>query len=143
MFWKIYAVIYLLMILIGTLVLIPMIGPWMWMWAGAPEGMVLPIGSWNLASWMGVIEGILLAIGVFVFVYKKNFLNKEAWKFIFIVILLGWITDIIIYTTNLQLPSFFKVNAFEYGVGEFLFSIIISIPALVAIYKMGFLKKNS
>ena len=101
------------------------------------------IGSWNFASWEVIIESILLTIGVFVFTYKKQLFNKVAWKFIFIAILLVWVADIIFYVTNIQFLSFLNVNAFEHGVGEVLFSIVISIPALIAIYKMGFPKENS
>lgn len=125
MFWKIYAWIYVVITAVGFLFLIP------------------TIGSWNFASWGGTIESILLAIGVFVFAYKKQLFNKAAWKFIFIAILLVWVADIIFYATNVQFLSFLKVNAIEQGVGEVLFSIIVSIPALVAIYKLGFQKENS
>ncbi|KKU04602.1 MAG: hypothetical protein UY61_C0038G0003 [Candidatus Adlerbacteria bacterium GW2011_GWC1_50_9] len=125
MFWKIYTVIYLLLIIVGTLFVVP------------------SIGSWNFASWEGVIEGVLLAIGAFAFAYKKEWFNKETWKFIFIGILLVWIADIIFYTTNLQFLNFLKPNAIEHGVGTVLFSIVISIPALIAIYKTGFPKENS
>jgi len=125
MFWKIYAWIIVVITAVGFLFLIP------------------GIGSWNIASWEGIIESILLAIGAFVFAYKKQLFNKAAWKFIFIAILLVWVADIIFYITNIQFLSFLKVNAFEHGVGEVLFSIVIGIPALIAIYKMGFPKENS
>ena len=62
MFWKIYAGIYILFVVVGALFLIP------------------TISSWNFASWEGVIESILLAIGVFAFAYKKQWFNKETWK---------------------------------------------------------------
>ena len=125
MFWKIYAWIIVVITAVGFLFLIP------------------GIGSLNFASWEGIIESILLAIGAFVFAYKKQLFNKAAWKFIFIAILLVWVADIIFYITNIQFLSFLKVNAFEHGVGEVLFSIVIGIPALIAIYKMGFPKENS
>ena len=125
MFWKIYTWIYVVITAVGFLFLIP------------------GIGSWNFASWEVIIESILLTIGVFVFTYKKQLFNKVAWKFIFIAILLVWVADIIFYVTNIQFLSFLKVNAFEHGVGEVLFSIVISIPALIAIYKIGFPKENS
>ena len=124
MFWKIYTWIYVVVNAVGFLLLIP----------GS--------GSWNFASWEGVIEGILLPIGVFVFTYKKQLFNRAAWKFIFIAISLVWIAQIIFYATNIQFLSFLKVNAIEQGVGTVLFTIIVSIPALVAIYKMGFPKEN-
>ncbi len=125
MFWKIYAWIYVVITVVGFLFLIP------------------AISSWNFASWEGIIEGILLAIGVFVFAYKKQMFNKAAWKFIFIAILLVWVADIIFYVANIQFLRFLEVNAFEHGVGEVLFSIIVSIPALVAIYKLSFQKENA
>ena len=125
MFWKIYTWIYVVITAVGFLFLIP------------------GIGSWNFASWEVIIESILLTIGVFVFTYKKQLFNKVAWKFIFIAILLVWVADIIFYVANTQFLSFLNVNAFEHGVGEVLFSIVISIPALIAIYKIGFPKENS
>jgi hypothetical protein len=125
MFWKIYAWIYVVITAVGFLFLIP------------------GIGSWNFASWEGVAESILLAIGVFVFAYKKQLFNKATWKFIFIAILLVWIVQIISYSTNVQFLTFLKVNVIEQGIGTVLLTIIVSIPALVAIYKIGFGKENS
>ncbi len=125
MFWKIYTWIYVVLTAIGTLMVIP------------------TVGSWNLASWEGMIESILLAVGVFVFVYKKPLFNKAVWKTIFIAILLVWIIQIFAYSTNIQFLSFLKVNIIEHGIGFALFSMIIAIPALEAIYKLGFQKENS
>ncbi len=128
MFWKIYAWIYIVIVAVGTLALVP------------------TIGSWGFASWEGVIEGLLLAIGVFVFAYKKELFNKTAWKVIFIAILFFWVAGIISYTTNVQFLNFLKVNVNalgEHGIGTVLFTIIISIPALLAIYKIGFRKEHS
>ena len=125
MFWKIYAWIYVVIIGVGTLVLIS------------------KIGSWDFASWEGTIEGLLLAIGAFVFAYKKQLFNEVAWKVIFIAILFFWVAGIISYTTNVQFLNFLKVNTDvlgEHGIGAVLFTIIVSIPALIAIYKMGFRK---
>ena len=123
MFWKIYAWIYAVAIATGTLVMIP------------------TMGSWDFASWEGVIEGLLLAIGAFVFAYKKKLFNETAWKVIFIAILFFWVAGIISYTTNVQFLNFLKINVNvlgEHGIGTVLFTIIVSIPALIAIYKMGF-----
>ncbi|MEX0616754.1 MAG: hypothetical protein WD231_03020 [Candidatus Woykebacteria bacterium] len=122
MFWKIYAWIYVLVILAGSLLLVP------------------TIGSWNLASWEGAIESILLAIGVFVFAYKKELFNRKIWKFIFIIILAIWIGDIVFYTTKLSYLGFLETSI-PASTSEALFSILFSVPALVAIYKMGFTKK--
>lgn len=123
MFWRIYTVLYLLIIIVVTLFLIP------------------TIGSWNFASWKAITESILLAIGVFVFAYKKNLLNRSVWKFVFNAILLFWTADIIFYTTNLQLLSFLEVN--EYDLGAVALLTFVSLPALVAIYKIGYPKENS
>lgn len=125
MFWRIYALIYVVMSATALLFLIP------------------AIGSWNFATWEGVTESVILSIGVFTFAYKKQLFNQAAWKFIFIAISLIWILDIIFYVTNIQFLSFLKMNAYEASMGDVLFSIIVSIPALVAIYKIGFRKENS
>lgn len=125
MFWKIYAWIYVVITAVGSLFLIP------------------TIGFWNFAVWEGVIEGLLLALGVFVFAYKKELFNKKAWKFIFIAILLFWVAGVVSYVTNVQFLNFLKVNVIEHGIGTVLFAIVVSIPALIAIYRMGFRKDSA
>lgn len=124
MFWKIYAWIYISLTLLGTALLIP------------------TYRSWNFASWEGVIEGILLASGVFIFVYKKDLLNREFWKYVFFIILVIWIADIIFYTTGFSYLRFFETSIPQ-SAWEVLLSIFISIPALVAVYRLGFSRKIS
>src|SRR3989338_3212318 len=128
MFWKIYAWIYVVVTALGTLAIIP------------------KVSSWDFALWEGTIEGLLLAIGVFVFAHKKQLFNEIAWKIIFIAILLFWVAAIISYATNAQSLDFLKANVDvlgEHSLGMVLFTIIFSIPALLAIYKMGFRKVHS
>lgn len=123
MLWKIYAWIYIALSTIGLLVL------------------MTGISSWNLSSWEGAIESILLCIAVFSFTYKKQIFDKAVWKLIFIAILIIWIATIIFYTTDIQLLNFLRVNAIKFGITDVLLSVIVNIPALTAIYKLGFQKK--
>jgi len=123
MFWKIYAIIITLFTLVGSVVILP------------------SIGSWRFAEWEGFIESILLVLGVLAFAYKKNLFNSQFWKVVFIAIILMWTGEGLSYLTNSSYLDFFKITVVPFGGAEILTSVILGIPALVAIYKLGFSKK--
>ena len=124
MLWKIYAWIFTIVAFVG----IPFF--------------IYSIESWNFASWESIVEGVILAIGVLAFSYKKVLLQSGFWKFAFIVILISWIVDITFYAFNLPFPSFLKLNI-PVSTTEVPLLILFSVPAFIPIYRMGFSRKTA
>jgi len=127
MLWKIYFYVYSFLSLAGLLYLLPQ----------------LP--TFNLSSLETVIETIFLILGLYAFIYnKKNLLSHNVWKGIFYSILTIWIVQLIVYANAIPFITpylAFLKTSFVQSYSEVALSVIISIPALFAIYKLGFTKK--
>ena len=121
--WKIYAIIYALLTIAGFFMVIN------------------TMASWNFGSWESMIESIILAIGTLIFSYGKVFLNNKVWKSIFIAILAIWIANAVSHF--LGLSDFILQANIKSDTTTFFVGIIISIPALISIYKLGFLKNKN
>jgi heme/copper-type cytochrome/quinol oxidase subunit 4 len=120
--WKIYFWIYLVLTLLGLPQLLSL----------------LPV--LNFAAWEGVFENIVLVLGLYSFVFKTQVFSKKTWRMIFYIILVAWILQLI-YNLHLSsaIDSYLNfVDVQVFGLFAFLFSIIISIPALYSIYLLGF-----
>lgn len=122
MLWKIYFYIYLVLTLLSVVILLP------------------SISSWKFSIYESVIESIFLLIGLYSYIFRKKLFSKKSWQYIFCGILIIWILDTIRSFTNLPILAFLD-NYSDWNAQEVFFSIIISIPALVSIYRLGFPKK--
>jgi len=122
--WKIYFWIYAVLSAIGLLVLLPQ------------------LSTFNFATYEGLLESILLVIGTYTFIYKKHII-PNIWKIIFFLMLIVWAIQLIYYSN--AIPSitpylrFFETSISQ-GYGTVVFTMIISIPAIFAVYKLGFSK---
>lgn len=126
MLWKIYSWGFIILTLIGMIVIVK----------DAPL---------VFADTLGAILNILLMIGVFVFAYNKKFLTNQVWKIIF------WISIIFLIEGFLEvyiLPKDFINNYLSFlqskvvqSPTDVIFSWILGLPAIYAIYKMAFEKK--
>src|SRR5712691_7160076 len=119
MLLKIYAWLYAAVIVIGILIFIP------------------SIRAWNFADWVGNIEGVILAGGVLSFCYQKVLFRKEFWKCAFVIILILQVVDIIICTLRPSYLSFLE-NSGSASQSQVLLTILFSVPALIAVYRLGF-----
>jgi len=75
-----------------------------------------------------ILISIFSLLGLYAYVFKKKFLSKEIWKFIFFLILIDSIGDI--------LYSLLEKDYFSMGI------MIIFIPYFYALYKYSFLNEN-
>jgi hypothetical protein len=121
MVWKIYAWIYAILMLLAPIDLVP------------------SIGSWNFPAGVGVMEGILLAIGVLLYSYKRRLPNKEFWGCIFVLISIIVVLDVI----SIFRPLSFLEMSTSISKSYALLTMLFSIPALIAIYRLGFTKQDA
>lgn len=124
--WKIYFWIYAILSLIGVIALIP------------------SLPSFNFASWEGTAESILLIIATYTYVYKKTIL-PNIWKVVFFLMLAIWIIQILFYANIIPaLTPYLKIfeTSISQGFEGVAFSILISVPAFYAVYKLGFGKSS-
>ncbi|RRN73959.1 hypothetical protein EI200_04595 [Peribacillus simplex] len=82
------------------------------------------------------VISIISTIGLYGYVYKKQFLSKSFWKFIFII-------------TVIEMPVYIMLDVLndpELGVGGIIFvaafTLAIMYPFLLGLYRYGFRKQN-
>lgn len=122
MWWKIYFWIYLILNVIGVFALLQY----------APFGIVDVIG---------ISLSIILQLAAYAYVFKKNVLKINHWKILFLIVLFLFVEEML---ELFVLPKDFVVNFAPFlksnilaNPGERLFSWLISLPAVYAIYKLG------
>lgn len=124
MWWKIYFWILLALSVIGSV------------------GALDKISFFNLAEWRGIIENILVIIGVYSFVFKKNIIASKHWSLIFWYLVIAWSLDVI-HSFGIsfgQLDIIFKMTVIDGGFLTVVSSILLTIPGLYAIYKLSLQK---
>ena len=125
MLWKIYFWIYSILTIIGLLVLIQY------------------LVNFNLADWLSGLESILLVLGLYSYIFGKKIFSKKVWKIVFWVMLVFWIQtllDIFVLSGMIEkLLPFLKISI-PISSAEAVMSIIISLPGLLAIYRLGYKK---
>ena len=124
MIWKIYAWVYAVAIFAGSL------------------DLITAIRSWSFASWVDNINGMVLAIGVLTYSYRKELFYRELWKYIFVIILVSWVIFTVEYTLKPSVPGFLELSI-PVTVSQGLLTTLFSAPALIAIYRMGFPRKTA
>lgn len=125
--WKAYYYIYLVLTILGLFTLLP------------------KISSFNLATWESIVESIVLVLGTYSFIFKKYVFTNKVWRNIFIFISAIWTLQMIFYSN--AFPAItpmikFVESSYPQNYNDVALSIFLSIPALVAIHKIGFNKKN-
>lgn len=126
MWWKIYFWLYLVLSIVGVILLLPQ------------------IPTFNFASWEGFVENIILIVGTYSFVYSKNIIISAIWKVIFILISLVWVAQVVYYSnavSTIKPLLQFLENKPPQSFGLVAISILLSIPAMIAVYKLAFTKK--
>lgn len=119
MLWKIYAWIYGMLMFLATL------------------DALSSVRSWNIASWLGVIEGIVLAMGALFFAHKKVPPRGGFWKAAFVIISISWLANVIFYAFNIPYPSALDMSI-TISKTHALLTMFLSVPALIAMFRMGF-----
>lgn len=121
MFWKIYFWFLLIIFIIGVVSL-------------------LSTGTMTLdtfADYEGLIESIALLLAAFGYAFRKKIFPADLWKLLFVVILVIWVFQTLIYSGALTGMSFLEASG-GYTLNEVLITLIISVPAMVAMYRLGF-----
>ena len=78
--WKIYFYLYTILGIVGIVAIAP------------------SLHLMNLISWVGLIESLILILGLYCYIYKKkNFLKHETWRIIFVLISFEWAVQLIYY----------------------------------------------
>ncbi len=120
MWWKAYFWIIAILIMLG------LFGP------------VLPGEAlkFTLIDWVGIILSVPSLAGLFAFVYKKEFLNRQQWKLVF------WVTIVVdafyLFYSSLPVkdivPEFLRVSMTS-GI-ESVLSLAFELPVLYALYQL-------
>ena len=120
MWWKAYFWIITILIMLG------LFGP------------VLPGEAlkFTLIDWVGIILSVPSLVGLFAFVYKKEFLNRQQWKLVF------WVTIVVdafyLFYSSLPVkdivPEFLRVSTIS-GI-ESVLSLAFELPILYALYQL-------
>lgn len=130
MWWKIYFWVLLILTIIGFI----SIGHF--------------LTSLTFADWRGVAESVLIVIGAYAYVFKKEVFRSQVWKILFWYLIIFWSLDLLYHLFLGQSLDFLQVlfkNSSEVSGaigGDFgvLASIIFGLPALYAIYKLAYRK---
>ncbi|MBI2330553.1 hypothetical protein HYU94_04120 [Candidatus Daviesbacteria bacterium] len=130
MWWKIYFWVLLILTIIGFIVSVPL------------------LTSLTFADWRGVAESVLIVIGAYAYVFKKEVFRSQVWKILFWYLIIFWSLDLLYHLFLGQSLDFLQVlfkNSSEVSGsigGDFgvLASIILGLPALYAIYKLAYRK---
>lgn len=101
--------------------------------------MIFPlIPTLNFGSWIGLVENIVFLIGVYSYVYNKKIFVPVFWKWAFIFSIVTTLLQIIVVTipSTSNVIGFMNQNVSE-DVSAFWITIILTIPTLIAVYRLG------
>lgn len=130
MLWKIYFWVLLILTIIGFIGSVPL------------------LTSLTFADWRGVAESVLIFIGAYAYLFKKEVFRSQVWKILFWYLIIFWSLDLLYHLFLGQSLDFLQVlfkNSSEVSSstgGDFgvLASIVLGLPALYAIYKLAYRK---
>ncbi len=130
MWWKIYFWIILILTVIGFIGSVPL------------------LTSLTFADWRGVAESVLIVIGAYAYVFKKEVFRNQVWKILFWYLIIFWSLDLLYHLFLGQSLDFLQVlfkNSSEVTSsigGDFgvLASVVLGLPAVYAIYKLAYRK---
>ena len=99
------------------------------------------IASWNLPMYMDFMESVFLLLGTYSVAFKKQIFSKDVWKYVFVWTIIFWTACLIYYHTKISALSFLETS-FTQSASDVQTTVIVSIPALIAIYRLGFAAKK-
>lgn len=109
-------------------------------------GVFLSLGELNkltLVDWVGLLLNLILVISTYSFVMNKKLFSKETWGLLFWVNLF-FLTINVVYEfllpENIKSSLTILQSSIEADMGMILFSFLVSIPALYALYKLAYNK---
>ncbi len=124
--WKIYLWIYGIISVVGFFLSLPL------------------LATFNFSSYMGIVENILFLIATYAYVYNKKVFTPLVWKVILILSLLSTILQIIaLFVPSGSILLKFMEQNVSNDIGSIIFTIIFTIPSLIAAYRLGWKKKLS
>lgn len=101
-------------------------------------GYALLIRHLTIRDYADIISGVIDVIGIFAFVYKKNILPSQFWKWYFWINVGVVVFDLLyLYTGMIKLPSMLHSHAVEMDRSGFGFGIIFAIPYFYALHALG------
>ena len=122
MWWKIYFWIYLIISVISVFAL-------------------LEYAPFGLADILGLLLNIVVLLAIYAYVFKKNVLQAGHWKILFWIVIFFFVEEML---ELFVLPKDFVANLIPFlksnvplSTGERLFSWLVSLPGVYAIYKLG------
>ncbi len=106
---------------------------------------VLPVlSTFNIAGYEGLIELVILNTGLYAYVFRKNLFKLSHWRIVFWAIIAVWTGGVLYYSNAIPILTpflaFLEINPPQQYY-EVIASILLSSPALYAIYALGFLRK--
>ena len=122
MWWKIYFWIYLIVSVISLFALLQ----------------YAPFGLFEI---LGLLLSVVLLLAIYAYVFKKNILQTSHWKILFWIVIFLFVEEML---ELFVLPKDFVANFAPFlksniplNAGERLFSWLVSLPGVYAIYKLG------
>lgn len=126
--WKVYYWVFLLLSAVSVFTVLPQ------------------LSTFNIPGYEGLIELAVLNVGLYSYVFRKKLLSASHWRIIFWVITAVWVGGALYYSNAIPLLTpylaFLEINPPQ-QYSEVVASILLSAPALYAIYSLGFFKKKS
>lgn len=101
-----------------------------------------PLKFWDLES-MG--EGALVSLGAYSFTYRKRFFSEKFWKAAFWYLGIVWGLQVIdVYFLNMEIEKSIPAlqTSSQLSSEGILFSVLLGLPALYAIYQLGYAKSK-
>lgn len=99
---------------------------------------LMKLSQWAFADFIAFIVGVLVMVGLYVFVYNKRLLPRNSWKMILWVYVTYTLLDLIYASTQIGVLSIFKSNIYDLSFFGYLFAVLISLPEFYALYKLGY-----
>lgn len=128
MWWKIYFWVYTVFMVLGVI------------------GILLWISKLTVSDWISFVLGILLYIGLYAFVFRKkvfetNWLVAIFWSNALLIALA--VLDWFVLNRQIEQAIPFLQSGIPVSETDMLIGILISLPALYAVYLLSYPKKSS
>ena len=108
---------------------------------GSVLSMIPHFLNFNPSDIEGVVEGVIYVLALNAYIWKGVKFPARVWATLFIAIVSIVTLQILSYAGVLPF-AFLQTTAYEASLPLALASVVISIPALYVMYKMGFEKKS-
>lgn len=121
--WKIAFWLYLFLVGVGTL------------------SMVSSVYRWSIADWRGILEGILLILGMFELGFRRKVFASKIWNIAFAYLIIAWTLDLfyIFFLRNKLgiVKSVFETTGSDSATSSNVeLAVLLGLPGLYAVYKL-------